>query len=301
MFDPDAFELPPNFRREPVPDEPARMSNWRIASDALLASEDDVRKAMAVYCGMVRYVDDQVGVLINRLKTLDILDETIVLFWTDHGEYLGEHGFFHKLPHFSDCLVRIPAILRVPGKYAGRTYTGLTETIDLAPTLLDLLGLPIPLTMGGCSLANDFQNNQDSGKSAVWSEAGIGIPLASWRGVDHGLRAPFAPANSDPGAMYRNRRYKLSMYADDRCELYDLADDPWEVKNLFYNPAYAGIKAELLEEFSRHRFRLINRAKAMDGGNVDFQPTDPTRLPLQPPCSPEELRQHLIKMDILKG
>lgn len=246
LFNPEKIELPENFRKFDQGNEPVRNKIWRIHSKMDLATDDDMRRAIAYYMGQVRYVDDSVGRMLDFLDENGLAENTVVLFFADHGELLGYRGMTHKLPAFYDCLTRIPVILRHPeGKWSNRIFKGLVEEVDLTPTLLSILGIEIPLTMVGKSLFEDLEKKDDRGKENILCEAGGGAP--TWREPIPGanLKAPFPPTSFGPGAMVRKGNWKLSIYADDTPELYNIADDPQELKNLYYSYWYKRIRDEL--------------------------------------------------------
>ena len=92
LFHPEHFALPPNYRNVPTEAEIRRLTHWRTHSGEAEASEEDFRRVMAMYCGQIRYVDAQVGRVLDTLESLNILGNTIVVFWSDHGEFLGDFG-----------------------------------------------------------------------------------------------------------------------------------------------------------------------------------------------------------------
>ena len=155
---------------------------------------------MAMYCGQIRYVDDQVGRVLDKLEALGILDETIVLFWSDHGEFVGDYGVTHKLAAFYDCMVRVPVILWDPsGRIPRGENTALVETPDMLATILDLCGVPQPAGSRAYSLLQkDYAPRED-----VFAEGGTYLtPLAEpIAGVN--LRAPHSPSQYGPGSMLR--------------------------------------------------------------------------------------------------
>ncbi len=268
MFDPAEIDLPPNFRRTPDPTKPQRLHNWHAHSEMALATDDDVRRAIATYCGQIRYVDDQVGRMVSALNELNIADKTVILFFGDHGEFLGDFGVFHKLPVFYECLTRIPAILVHPD-WPAQTLTGLIQEIDFVPTVLDSLGLDVPPTMVGRNFAGDLSVGADGGRESILVEAGGGAPTPS-KPLDLIHKAPFAPNSFGPAAMVCDGRYKLSHYADDRNELYDLLDDPHELSNRYDDPAYTNIRHRLSELLLD---RLLS-VKVRDVGRVDWPVPD---------------------------
>ena len=287
LFDPNDIELPPSFSNYDADSQPVRNAIWRKHSEMDSCSEDDLRSAIATYMGQTRYVDDSVGRILDTLQSLNLERSTVVLFFSDHGELLGDFGMTHKLPVFYDSLARIPAIIRHPeGKWKGSTFEGLTEEVDLAPTLLDILGLPIPPTMVGNSWAQALDENNHVGKKSILCEAGGGAPTVKEAIPGLTLKAPHLPTSLGPGAMIRQGSWKLSIYHDDRCELYNLEDDPSESRNLYGDPSCSETQAELTTELSK---RLLG-VKVRDLGvhwpkdkhpvDVRFEPLEKTNVDL---------------------
>ena len=105
-------------------------------------SDNDRRQVCAAYHAMVTLIDDQVGRILQALEESGQAENTLVIFMSDHGEMLGDHGIYFKGPHFYDCQLRIPLIMRWPkgGILADRKIEGLIELVDLAPTFLDAAG-----------------------------------------------------------------------------------------------------------------------------------------------------------------
>mgnify|MGYP001271640380 CR=1 FL=1 len=242
LFSPEQFELPKNFRHYANRKEPRRLSNWRVHSDSLDATELDIKKAMAMYCGQIRYVDDQVGRVIDKLEELDQLDNTVIIFWSDHGEFLGDFGVTHKGLMFYDCLTRIPVIIYDPSKKLDSgTNEHLLESVDIMPTLLSILGMDVPNYCRGQSLLSDTYTERES----VFAEGGIYAtqPKTPISGLS--IKAPHDPTQWGPGSMLRTKDYKLVIYADDIGELYDLNFDPEETTNLYDDVSYSEVKHEL--------------------------------------------------------
>lgn len=248
LFSPDQFELPENFRREPVEGEPNRLEVWREHSNSRCASEEDFKKAMAMYCGQIRYVDDQVGRVFQTLEEQGILEETIVLFWSDHGEFIGDYGVTHKMAAFYDSMVRIPMILWDPsGRISPGTNTDIVESMDVFATVLDLCGVEQPEGSRAYSLLqDDYQPRTDA-----YAEGGMLIapPKKAIPGVS--LVAPHPPTQFGSGSMLRTKKWKLCSHSHDCWELYDLENDPCETRNLYADPLYASILQELTVRLTR--------------------------------------------------
>lgn len=252
LFNPDDIVLPKSFKNYIKKKEPIRNEIWRIHSQMDLCTDEDMRKAIAMYMGQIRYVDDSVGRLVEVLKESGLIENTVVLFFGDHGEFVGNHGMAHKNPTFYDCLTRIPVIIRHPkGKWKNVTFKGLVEEVDLAPTILEEMGIEIPITMVGESLVSALNDRRDPGKDSVLCEAGGGAPTCREPIPDYKIRAPYVPTSFGPGAMIRKGDWKLSVYYDDMCELYDIRDDPEEIENHYSNKKYKDIRDELIFELLR--------------------------------------------------
>ena len=152
----------------------------------------------------------------------------------------------HKIPVFYDCLTRIPAILYHPDKYHGIRFGGLVEEVDLTPTLLDMLGVEAPPTMVGKSICPALDAGiYDKFRDSVLCEAGGGAPTCKEAIPGLKLLAPHVPTSFGPGAMLREGSLKLTIYYDDRCELYDLSSDPKELNNLYDDPEYTTVRQEM--------------------------------------------------------
>lgn len=125
-----------------------------------ICTEEDLKKGIAHYMGQIRYVDDSVGRILRYLKENNLDKDTVILFFADHGELLGRYNMTHKIPVFYDCLSKIPVILYHPEKYHGIRFKGLVEEVDIVPTLLDMLDIPIPGTMVGRSLVEHLKQGK---------------------------------------------------------------------------------------------------------------------------------------------
>ncbi len=172
------------------------------------ASDETFRKMKAAYCGMVSQIDWQVGLILEALEQKGVVDETIVVFLSDHGEFLGDHGIPAKAPFLLDCMLHVPCLIAVPGR-AGRTCAALVESIDLFPTLAHLAGFDAPECVQGIVLSPLMHGGRSEVRDAVFAEA-----------VDK--------------RCIRTREWKYIHYpAKNYGELYNLIDDPFELDNLY--------------------------------------------------------------------
>jgi arylsulfatase A-like enzyme len=149
LFDPHTPYAPPDGFRLPA-DAPVSMEAKRVPPGVRDARQ--LAALIRAYRGEVRYADAQLGRLVERLRMLDLLDETAVVVSSDHGEGLGDHGLLEHGANLHDELVRVPLVLRAPGLPRGRRLAGSAQLEDLAPTLLSLAGVAIPPGLDGLDL-----------------------------------------------------------------------------------------------------------------------------------------------------
>jgi arylsulfatase A-like enzyme len=171
--------------------------------------------------------------MLDALKQTGQDQNTIVIFSSDHGELLGDHGIYLKGPYFYEPLIRVPLIIRCPKGYkAGLKVDALVEEIDLAPTLLEAAGVPVPFRMQGRSLTKLLQGETATHRDSVYSEF---------------YNSNFEYSPPPWATMVRTDRYKLIVYHSlgGWGELYDLQKDPHEFDNLWDRPSMRGIKHEL--------------------------------------------------------
>ena len=188
--------------------------------DLTPVSETQVRDARRAYYGAVSYVDDQIGVLLKALHDARLDADTVVLLLADHGDMLGERGLWYKMSFFEPAC-RIPLIVHAPTRFAAQRAPDAASLVDILPTLCELAGLEAADYAGplhGRSLAAQLAGN--SGKDEV-----IGEYLAE------GAIAPLV--------MIKRGRYKFVHSPVDPDQLYDLHEDPDELRNLAAAPLHA--------------------------------------------------------------
>lgn len=234
-YDPDAIELPASFRDD-LAGRPAVYRRIRSAWDGL--TEREAREAIACYYATCTLVDDQVGRLLAALEASGQAEDTVVVFCSDHGDYLGAHGLFLKgVPAFEEAY-RVPLIWRGPGVPAGRTVAAPVGLIDVGPTLVRLL-----LGEGWAGHGRDLGPHLAPAGPAEAVDAGaapaadaadapalrVGEAFAEF----HGQRLRYTQR-----VLWRDRwKYVYNGFAED--ELYDLEADPHERRNLAADPAHA--------------------------------------------------------------
>lgn len=206
LYDPDKITLRPS-----MPDTP------------------QIRKDMQGYMGMITGCDTAFGQLMDTLKKQGMDDNTIVVFTSDHGDLHGAHGrpWAKSFPEDESC--RVPLIIRYPEKLHPRTSELLVGTLDLMPTLLGMMGLPIPDSCDGQNLTPHIIARNDDAVESV----PLFYFIPSWRGV---FTKDFTYSKRGP----INHKDKQ----DWNC-LYDRKDDPHQLKNRYYDNRYAGKREEL--------------------------------------------------------
>jgi uncharacterized sulfatase len=230
--------LPPHFRETQKLDPD--FSAWRetpfgnhgFHSHVHLCDDKKLRKDMAIYYGMVSFMDEQIGRILDHLDKLGIAENTIIVFTTDHGHFLGAHGLGAKGAfHFED-LLRLPFIVRWPGQVpAGATSQSLQSLIDLPSTFLSAAGIDVPGQMQGVDQLDVWRGKSSSARDSV---------LVEFRHQPTKLHL----------RTFINDRYKLTAYRDQPYgELFDLQDDPQETHNRWDDPDYAAIKGALFQQW----------------------------------------------------
>jgi choline-sulfatase len=184
-------------------------------------TEQDIRRARAQYCGLVTLIDDQIGQILAALEERGLLNSTVVVYTSDHGEMMGDHGLFQK-EQFYEPSVRVPLVVRFPPEFGqGIKSDALVELIDLMPTFLATAGSDIPEACLGRSLLPILKGVSHEHRDVVFSELG-------------------------PIKMVRTSRYKYTYTAKrGGLELYDLHTDPQELTNLVNCAQYAGVQGEM--------------------------------------------------------
>jgi arylsulfatase A-like enzyme len=221
-------------------------------------SQDDVRKrVIPIYMGLVKQLDDQLGLLFEFLREKGLDRETLIVFTSDHGDYLGDHWLGEK-ELFHDSVVKVPLIVVDPRAEAdatrGTMQEALVEAIDLVPTFLEALGLPQPTEwLEGASLQPLLHGQQP----ARWREAVFSENSYAFRDP---VRLPLGrPVDGCLMTMVRTDRWKYVHYEGVRPQLFDLQADPDEFTDLGQDPAYAPVREQMaarLFEWLRQRKRF---------------------------------------------
>ncbi len=215
-----------------------------------LATNDEAgwKALKARYWGNCTLVDKYAGRILDRLHELGLADDTIVVYTSDHGELMGEHGILNKGLQYEGS-VQVPLIVRAPGLAPRRVSTPVSQ-VHLVPALLELLGRPVPAHVQGDArqlLAADELPADESEVVIEWGGYAT-YPNAYERGEPLGEPAEVARLLLTVDVRtIRHGRWKLNVHLSGEHELYDLLTDPEELHNAFYDARNQGVIAELFE------------------------------------------------------
>ncbi len=189
------------------------------------------QRYMQDYLATIRSIDDNIGRMLAHLEESGLLDDTLIVYTSDQGFYLGEHGWFDKRFIYEESF-RTPLLMRIPGLESdGESRSALVQNVDFAPTILDLAGAAIPDDMHGQSLKPLFEGDDPDFRDAAYY---------------HYYEYPSIHAVKRHYGI-RTDRYKLvHFYYDvDEWELYDLQSDPMELTSVYDDPAYSDVREEM--------------------------------------------------------
>jgi arylsulfatase len=238
----DPFDSPQEYRdlyppesnpvgildRPGVPVPPYVRALLRVSALDQMTSED-MQKLRSLYYGKISLIDSGIGRVLNALEERGLLDDTWIIYTSDHGEMLGDHGLLHKIV-FYEGAVHVPLIIRPPGGAERRESHALVQHLDVTATLLDIAGAKPLEGSDGHSLLPDVAERSDA-------HAGRGVAFSEVVG--------FTMAMTD--------RHKLAVEArtQEPLELYDRAEDPREVRNVVNAPAYKAVQEDILNAHLR--------------------------------------------------
>lgn len=237
-FEPYPYQqivLPPRVEGD-WDDIPERGINYVTSVNGQMTEEQE-KKAIAAYYATVSFLDDQVGKILRALREEGLDDNTIVIFTSDHGYFLGEHRFWMKVG-LQEESVRVPLIIKAPGK-APTVTRSLAELIDLYPTVAELAGLEVSEHLQGKSLVPVFDDPDQAVRDVAFSM--------------HRLRGNFS-------YLLRSDKWAYIQYDEDGksgAELYDMENDEKQYNNLADNPLYRDVvqafKKRLAEKLAEVR------------------------------------------------
>lgn len=239
MYDPKSVPLPPDFQPRPTvpegfpkPSLNARNGDLFVDRDA---SPEAAREMIRAYWSSLTWTDWNIGRVMAELDTLKLRDNTIIVFWGDHGYHLGEKGKWSKHGSLWEIGTRVPLIVIDPkAKGNGSSSPRPVQSLDIYPTLCELCGLPKPTGLAGHSLVPLLANPQ-----AEWSHPAFSV---------------FGNAKGVSGVAVRTQQYRYVEYDGGKsgAMLFDEQADPHELKNLVDDPKLSDVKAELTKLAKQH-------------------------------------------------
>lgn len=200
--------------------------------------------------GMVSLIDHHVGRVLDTLDELGLAEDTVVVFLSDHGDLMGDHGLLNKGPFHFEGLLRVPMIWRWCDRFRPTSSSALASLLDVPPTILQLAGVPIP---------EGFASPEAPRQPPPWPGRSL-VPLLS--GETDAVQDSVVIENDEDYLGLRLRTlvtptHKITTYTGHRGaepygELFDLVDDPHELHNLWDSPGHAELRRELIEQL-HHR------------------------------------------------
>ncbi len=233
QYPPESVDLPVIPPGHLEGQHPVYQRMRRMFGMGAAVSDDLTRRGRAGYYGLIAYLDEKIGRLLDTLDETGQRNNTLVIYTSDHGEMAGEHGMWRK-SNFYEQSVRVPLVLRWPGHLPERQrVNGVVSLVDVVATLLDATGVAPVAPLDGDSLLPLAR-----GERSEWKDEAFAEYLA------HGVARPMA--------MLRRGRFKLNYSLDDAPELYDLGSDPGEFHDLADDSAYASVREELRARLLAH-------------------------------------------------
>jgi choline-sulfatase len=273
LYEDDEIDLPAAPSRAVEELDPHSLRLWRdCAIGDVEITDDDVRASRHGYYASLSYVDERIGEVLAAFKSSGLAEDAVVIFTSDHGDFLGEHGLFYKMS-FREHAARVPLVISAPAHFAPRRVREAVSLVDLLPTLADLVrpGLSSELAapVDGRTLLPLLEGGTESDEGTALGEY-------------------LAESALGPMVMIRRGRWKFIHTPSDPDQLFDLDADPFELVNLAGAPGQAELvrafRAEVderwnLEELERE-VRASQRARLAVFGALqlgdpypwDFQP-----------------------------
>ncbi len=208
LYDPEMLTLLPGWQETPLARDIERHSGYFPHAQM---NEGQLRRAMAFYYASISQIDHHVGRMLDTLKRRGLYDNTLIIYTSDHGDYMGFHHLLLKGNYMYDPVIKVPLIVKLPGQTQhGHVSHALVNNVDIAPTLLSTAGCETPQTMQGLDLLAN-----PGGHAAVFAE--------NWGGAEY---------------MVRTTTHKLLWCRDPGQSLFfDLSQDPLELENRMGQPA----------------------------------------------------------------
>jgi uncharacterized sulfatase len=224
----------------PAGDREGKPAAALTVTPAHYGMDDDLQRTVTqAYLASVSFMDAQFGIVLDELERQGLAQNTVVVFLSDHGYHLGEHGQWQKMTVFEEA-ARVPLIISAPGmKAAGKATGRLAELVDIYPTLADLCGLKAPTDLEGVSLRPLLDDPGRAWKKGAFTQ----VIHRRKGGRADGQKGKAASV----GRSVRTERYRYTEWGEgqDGTELYDHERDPLELRNLAADPQSTAVMKEL--------------------------------------------------------
>ncbi|OOF99012.1 hypothetical protein ASPCADRAFT_41848 [Aspergillus carbonarius ITEM 5010] len=238
--------------------EPRYMTAIREEYGTHRATDEIWREIQATYYGMISRLDEQFGQIIAKVDAQGLWESTVSMFFTDHGEYLGDHGLIEKWPSgLSDSLVHEPLIVAGGGLPSRQRYDGMTEMVDLVPTVLELCGISEQFPHNGQSMVPVLRDPSQKHKDYAFSEGGFLLseePLLEQAPYPYDLKSTLQHRDTalvGKAISLRSPEWTFIYRLYEPAELYDRRNDPEEMHNVAMEPSNVPIARMLEAEVMR--------------------------------------------------
>ena len=236
----DIDKLPgPAFRESDIKQKGV-FNDVMFQSVPTVYNEYEQKLELAKYWAQIDLIDENIGRILEVLEETGQIDNTLIIFTSDHGDMVGDHGMRRKGCRFYEGLVRVPLIFWFPTMIKQNLQSdALVELIDIYPTIMEITGLPVPGNIHGKSLLPILTGEKDPGHHKDYVRSEFYDTIEPGRGHLHNF-----------GTMLRTERYKLVVYHGHPRggELFDMEDDPNEHNNLWDDPDYQDVRFELMKK-----------------------------------------------------
>ncbi len=253
---------------QPPPFLAMRQHNSEVDHDSIVydltPTREQQHRQRAYYLANVTMIDEQVGQILQALDARGYLEDAVVMFTSDHGDALGDHGHSQKWTMY-DIVTRVPLIVWAPGRFlGGRRIDGMCQMMDVGPAILELAGVDLPPSMEAESILPALLG--EALPPCAKPPSTGASQHAAWPGRDYVFAEHCRDGilrETEYVTMVRSPEWKLVHFLDEPFgQLFDLVRDPREVENLWDSPAAGSVKQALLDVLREWRIRSAYRTRA---------------------------------------
>ncbi len=269
-----AYRIPlesiPAPKVQPLDKVPSVEQCKRKSFDLEHVTDLDRKKIRRAYYTSVEFADTRVKEIIDEVDRLGLKENTLIIYSADHGDSNGERNCYEKWDtFFYDEITRVPLIMRMPGSVpAGKKLENLVEFVDIVPTIMELMGIEIPVWVQGKSLLPLIEGKTTGHKDAVFSQGGVEKdatlrPDPAIQSSKQQVVVDF-PESMIRSKMIRTDRYKYVYRLEGDHELYDMQNDPDELTNLAYDPRFREVVNGLLQRMLKFEVEMETNYPIID-------------------------------------